>query len=311
MIRTILTTAACVACAGIPTFAAEEKPYTATETAATVLVDKTAVIEDHLPIEINRSTNQFITTAKINGIEGRYIIDTGATHTTLASEYVAEKMPQAELVPVQIQGSTNVKNGQKIMFGSIDLGPMHFQHFPLFVTSLKPVNTMMEKPIAGILGTTTFLQNPLPFIFSAKNAKVCWSKKYPAFPCTMRGSFDDNMRFISMAKAGGKDIPLLLDTGSSITIVPHGTWEPDAEQATHMKSADINSSSTDKMQRGKPMDLDLGGGLVLKNIRPWIAAPGAPGQIGMDILQHFDFCIARKNGNFTITARMHEPENRQ
>lgn len=311
MIRTILTIAACAACAGIPSFAAEEKPYTATETAATILVDKTASLEDHLPIEINNSTKQFITTAKIDGLEGRYIIDTGATHTTLSSEYIAEKLPQTKLVPVQIQGSTNVKNGQKIMFGRVDLGPMHFEHFPLFVTSLKPVNTMMEKPVAGILGTTTFLQNPLPFIFSAKNAKAYWSKQSPAFPCALRGEFDDNMRFVSMAKAGGKDIPLLLDTGSTITIVPHGTWEPDTEQATHMKSADINATSMEQMQRGKPMDLDLGGGLVLKNVRPWIAAPGAPGQIGMDILQHFDFCVERNKQKLTITARMHEPENRQ
>ncbi len=109
-------------------------------------------------IELKKiKTNHFELKAKINGVKGRFILDTGASNTcvdfSLADQFKL-KTEESEIKAAGA-GATDMETKQAINV-KIKIGKWHYHNLHLVLFDLKHVNKALvehhAKPIDGIIG---------------------------------------------------------------------------------------------------------------------------------------------------------------
>lgn len=249
------------------------------------------------PVLCDPASGQLIAACEVEGQTVRMIVDTGASHTTLDEMFARRAFPHLPVTDVQLSGKTNVKRAPKLMKGRFRAGRIFVRDHPLFLVDLSEANGMLKTNIQGVLGINTMSR--MPFVFNAKNAVY---RSDPGLQKSrhmkkLYGTADETGRLIIHAKAGGNILPLLLDTGSSITLLPESWWGTQGAEPLRIDAADVNGRDERQVKLGRPMDLEIGDGLVLKNVRP-ILAPGVEnGQLGLDALRQIELYYLPEQGD--------------
>lgn len=248
------------------------------------------------PVLCDPLGGQLIATCEVEGQPVRMIVDTGASHTTLDEAFARRALPHLPVSNVQLSGRTNVKRALKLMKGRFRADRIFVREHPLFLVDLSEANGMLKTDIQGVLGINTMSR--MPFVWNATDVvyrcapglkKSCLMKK-------LHGTTDETGRLVIQAKAGGKTLPLLLDTGSSITLLPESWWEAQGAEPLRFDAADVNGREEQQAKRGNPMDLEIGEGLVLKNVRPILSPGGKEGQLGLDALRQIELYYLPEHG---------------
>ncbi|MCC8022144.1 MAG: aspartyl protease family protein [Akkermansia sp.] len=236
-----------------------------------------------------------VSTLSIDGKPARLIVDTGASHTTLDLEFAGANFPDKKALPVVLLGATNVKTAPKLMKALLECGcsaggrdTFRRDDYPFYLMDLRELRRMMNDAVDGILGMNTMRE--APFRFHAGGAIFSFPEDAEPAPdmFPLRGDPDAGDRLILMARAGGREIPLLLDTGSSVTSVPEDLWEAGKGGMIHCDSTDINGRNRGMAAVGAPMDLEIGENLVLRQVRPLLQPKGGSGILGLDALQDLE-----------------------
>ncbi len=231
---------------------------------------------------------QLIAACEVEGKPVRLIVDTGASHTTLDASFMRRAFPNLPVSDVRLAGRTNVRQAPRLTMGSLRADRVFVRSHPLFLMDLSQANGILKTEIQGVLGMNTM--SCLPFVFNARDAVY---RNEPGLQKTdamkkLRGRVDQNGRMVVDAKVEGRTIPLLLDTGSSITLIPAGLWKAESGKTLRLDSADINGRAEEETQLGRPMDLEIGEGLVLKNVRPLLSPQITEGLLGLDALRQIE-----------------------
>lgn len=223
---------------------------------------------------------QVLVTCLINGAPMRMMLDTGATHTVLHTESAA-KVPNAQWIDTShIQFNGNSEQRPKIMLGSLHAGPAESPIHPFMVMNLGAVRSMMAEPVDGILGMD--MLSHIPFTFDLKSGDLYWGTPTGKELVPLNAVPDGTGRVIVQGRSGKKTIPMLLDTGSSITRVPKELWAPGVGSEIGAQMGNIDTSAGIKVLEGKPGDIELGPGVSAKAVAPILSTTEEPAILGMD-----------------------------
>ncbi len=250
--------------------------------------------QEHVSISVG---GLIITTAQIDQKPIRLIVDTGATHTTLDLQLVHSLFPNTPIHPIEIKGTTNAKEAPKMMQASVSLCGLSVPGSSVFLLNLDGLRQIMADAIGGILGMDIMQRKAFRFLASAPLFEFTAKATPSAEHKQLTGIIDKAGRLHTAIRAGSRDISLLLDTGSSVTAVSEDLWEAGAEKTVDYDSADINGRTQGKVSFGAPMDITVGNGLILKNVRPLLLPKGSPGILGLDALKNVEILyIPSKSG---------------
>ena len=269
--------------AAMPGAHEENTPSGATPPTAPVLRDPTG--------------GQLIATCEVEGQPVQMIVDTGASHTTLDEMFARRTFPRLSVSEVQLTGKTNVKRAPKLMKGCFRADRIFVEDHPLFLVDLSKANGMLKTNIQGVLGINTMSR--MPFVFNAENAIYRSDPGLQKSPYMrkLHGTEDETGRPIVQAKAGGKTLPLLLDTGSSITLLPESWWSAQGAEPLRIDAADVSGRKEQQVKLGRPMNMEIGDGLVLKNVRPVLSPDVKNGQLGLDALRQIELYYLPEQGD--------------
>ena len=233
-------------------------------------------------MKMNRDARckQVLVTCLINGTPMRMMLDTGATHTVLHTESAA-RVPNAQWIDTShIQFKGNSAQRPKLLRATLLTGPAESPGHPVMVMNLGAVRSMMAEPVDGILGMD--ILSHIPFTFDLKSGELYWGSPVGKELVPLHAVPDGKGRIIVQGLCGGKTIPMLLDTGSSVTRVPKELWAPGAGTEIGAQIGDIDNRKGIKVLEGKPGDIELGPGVAARGVTPILGSTGEPSILGMD-----------------------------
>ncbi len=230
---------------------------------------------------------QFIARCRVNGHPARLMVDTGATHTVLAADFVARELPQLERVEgVRLSGNARV--APELAVASVEAGGAALRRSHVLVMDLSGVNSLLAEPVEGILGMAQLCQLPFTLDLRAGGGGY-WGELAPPCPSVrLEGRADAAGRLYVPTRAeGGSACLLLLDTGSSTTTWPAGQWGIGAQAAdavSRLRVADVNGARDTALSRGGFAELELPGGVRLPAVAPLLQAGQGSHVLGLDAL---------------------------
>ena len=112
----------------------------------------------YIKIKLKKTeTNHFEMKAKINGVKGRFILDTGASSSCVGFDMIEHFKLEATASKVKAAGAgASSMETQQSKRNSIEIGKWTFKNFNLVLFDLTHVNTALEnhgaKKVEGIIG---------------------------------------------------------------------------------------------------------------------------------------------------------------
>ena len=111
--------------------------------------------------------------AKINGIEGRFILDSGASNTCVGIEWITYFNLEAEDSEIKAAGAgASAMETQVAIKNHLEIGSLSIRRIPLVLFNLTHVNEALEQfnllPVHGVIGADLLLK---------KKAVIDYSKK--------------------------------------------------------------------------------------------------------------------------------------
>lgn len=226
---------------------------------------------------------QVIVTCMIGEQPMRMMLDTGASHTVLHQESTRQISQIRWLDTSQMHFQGNAAQRPKIAVSSLQVANISVPEHPFMVLNLEAVRSAMETRIDGILGMDVL--GALPFTFDLKTNSFYWGTPKEGKVEQLRGKQDCMGRYIVHAQCCGKQIPLLLDTGSSVTRVREEDWLPGVAGSVSAQTGDVNTTASRQLLTGKPAHLEIAAGIELKDVTPILMQDNLPPVLGMDALK--------------------------
>lgn len=115
-----------------------------------------------IPFKIMK-TQHLLIKAKINGIKGNFILDTGASNSCIGFESVStfQLQPKSSETKASGAGATGMET-QLALKNKLQLGTWKDNHFNLVIFDLSHVNTALfahkAKPVHGIIGADILMK---------------------------------------------------------------------------------------------------------------------------------------------------------
>lgn len=244
---------------------------------------------------------QVLVRCKADGVPLLFLLDTGATHTVVDAEVAAQKLPEAYRVDtsgMDIRGNAEgIRPG--IVLVALEAGARCFAHHPVLVMPLSGVRAVMHEPVDGILGMDVLSRLSYTLDFR-EGGRSHWGAEDSPAACPMPARPDAGGCPLLALRCGEQEIPrVLLDTGSSGTILAPGDW-PAGEGETHeAQVADVNGRRTVQVRFGRPAAVQLAEG-VQQDIRPQLSEAfnrsTCSGILGVDALRGLRLIYSPERG---------------
>lgn len=226
---------------------------------------------------------QVLVTCLIGGQPMRMMLDTGATHTVLHKQSAARLVNARRVDTSGMKFKGNSSQRPEILLTSLQAGPAAAPQLPIMVLDLSAVRGMMAEAPDGILGMDVL--GSLPFTFDLRSDKCYWGVPEGVQLVPLYGTRDENGRMFVQLQCGAKPMELLLDTGSSITRVYADEWVPGKAGSISAHLGNVDNASRAEVVAGKPADLVLAPGVVLKKVSPIFCPRDDRSMLGMDALE--------------------------
>lgn len=226
---------------------------------------------------------QVVVTCLINGQPMRMMLDTGATHTVLHTESAARLKDARWLDTSKMNFRGNSSQRPQLLIAQLLAGPAESPEHPVMVMNLGAVRSMMAEKIDGILGMD--ILHALPFTFDLRSGEFYWGIPQDAKLVPLYAAADGTGRVTVQGRCGGKNVHMLLDTGSSVTRVFSDEWAPGEGAEIGAQIGDIDSATGVKLMEGAAGDMELGPGVTAKGVTPLLCNRNELPMLGMDGLR--------------------------
>lgn len=219
----------------------------------------------------------------------KMLFDTGATHTTLDTDFVKEAFPDVILHPLAVPNSNVQQQVYIFKVPSLTIGTTTVGDFYMMATDLKNLAVQMQVPVRGIIGLNVMQHTP--FLLSLGTNSVIWSPKQDAgFVTLPKPSGAPERVFMPVRTPKNVTVHLLLDSGASYSFIPEEAWEA-SDQPLLLSTTDVNSTQARQFMYGVEAPMDFGG--IAPKVVPIVLAKGAnrPSLLGADILSLIDLYV--------------------
>lgn len=211
------------------------------------------------------------------------MIDTGATHSVLHRES-ANRLPHPrKLDPAAVTAKGNAEQQPDILLVTTQTGSRQWKNHPLLVLDLSGVRSLMKEQIDGILGMD--ILRLMPFTIDQRNGSHWGLPNEATLPQPLQGQRDPAGRIHLPITCNGTTIPMLLDTGCTITHLPQHLWPGGTGNSIRTDISDINGTRTLQTQQAQPADIELAPGIRKHNLTPNLGDETSPALLGMDALE--------------------------
>ncbi len=236
-----------------------------------------------MQMERDARCGQVIVTAYVGGTPLKMMLDTGATHTVLHEESAARLQNVQWIDTSKMKFRGNSAQNIKMLVAPLLAGPGESPQHPMMVLNLAAVRSMMAVKIDGIIGMD-FLGS-MPFTFDFKTNSFYWGLPTGGKVAPIPVEAEPSGRVHVVAQCGGKQLKLLLDTGSTITRVRQEDWAPGVAGEINAHIGDVDTATQQQMVEGKPGDMELAPGVVLRGVKPLLCGPEELTMLGLDALK--------------------------
>ncbi len=159
--------------------------------------------------------------ATVNGVEGVFLVDTGASISVLSPEF-ADKARLTDRLTQPGASVNGVAGG--VSFARVTqlrVGGARFSGFHALLMDLGHLESGLGAKPAGILGANVLLRAPLTLDYVAGVAT--WNGPEPKGAVALPAEFSKGGVFVK-GDLDGVKLPLLLDTGASVNAILEGDW---------------------------------------------------------------------------------------
>ncbi len=236
-----------------------------------------------MKMERDARCGQVIVTAYVGGTPLKMMLDTGATHTVLHEESAAGLQNVQWIDTSKMKFRGNSAQNVKMLVAPLLAGPGESPLHPMMVLNLAAVRGMMDVKIDGIIGMD-FLGS-MPFTFDFKANSFYWGLPSGGNVAPIPVEAEPSGRVHVITQCGGKQLKLLLDTGSTVTRVRQEDWAPGVAAEIQARIGDVDTASQQKMVEGNPGDMELAPGVVLRGVKPLLCGPDELTMLGVDALK--------------------------
>ena len=240
--------------------------------------------EELMKMERDAHTGLILITAMVNDVPMRMMLDTGATRTLLHKESAAKLKNVTWLNTSHMQFSSNSTQRPQMLVANLQAGPGLSPRHVFAVMNLSAVHSMMTEKIDGIIGMDVL--GSLPFTFDFKKNEFYWGSPEDGALAPVYGEMERIGRMIVQPKCGEKRLRLLLDTGSVITRVPAADWAPGSAGEIKAQMGNVDATRRVTVEEGKPGDLEIAPGVVLRGVQPIFGRPGESYLLGLDAMKN-------------------------
>lgn len=207
---------------------------------------------------------QVIVTCTIDDVPMRLLLDTGATHTVVDRSVAAEKLPNAfklDTSGMQITGNAEGLKPEILVVKFGVAGKTRSQH-PVLSMPLDGVRAMLKHPVDGILGMDVLCHLPFTLDFR-EGGESHWGADEDGNIHPLQAHRDRGGCPLVSLRIGEKVLEnVLLDSGSTTTILPPDAWEAGIGETHNATIADVNGRREVSIHFGKPAPVELAPGLV-------------------------------------------------
>lgn len=236
---------------------AQEAQPTAENNTTAPAFDTTAMSRDS-------DHGQVIVNCTMDGVPLRLLLDTGATHTVLHTGVAKEKLPNAyklDTTGMQITGNAAGLRPDILIIKLGIAGGTRSQH-PVLVMPLDGVRSMLKNPVDGILGMDVLSHIPFTLDFRQGGASH-WGAATDGKAFPLNAKPDQGGCPLVSLRIGDKTLDrVLLDSGSTTTLIEPRDWEAGVGESCSAQIADVNGRREVKIDFGKPAPVELAPGLV-------------------------------------------------
>lgn len=216
------------------------------------------------PMERDSEHGQVIVWCAADGVPLRMLLDTGATHTVVDKAVAADKLPKAfhvDTTGMQINGNAAGMRPDILLVKFGVAGKNRSQH-PVLVLPLDGVRAMLKQPVDGILGMDVL--SHLPFTLDFRQGGVShWGADTDGARYPLSAHPDLGGCPLVSLRIGEKVLQnVLLDSGSTTTLVAPEDWTPGVGESCGAMVADVNGRREVQISFGKPAPVELAPGLV-------------------------------------------------
>ena len=237
-----------------------------------------------MKMERDAHSGLILITALVNDVPMRMLLDTGATRTLLHKESAAKLKNVTWLNTSHMQFSSNSTQRPKMLVANLQAGPGLSPRHVFAVMDLSAVHSMMTEKIDGIIGMDVL--GSLPFTFDFKKNEFYWGSPEDGALAPVYGEMERIGRMMVQPKCGEKRLRLLLDTGSVITRVPAADWAPGSAGEIKAQMGNVDATRRVTVEEGKPGDLEIAPGVVLRGVQPIFGRPGESYLLGLDAMKN-------------------------
>ncbi len=251
---------------------------------------------------------QVLVRCTVDGVPLRLMLDTGATHTVIDRSAAAEKLAASQRVDTSGMqfSSSSSQVRPDILLVTLAAGGRTMPQQPVLVLPLDGVRAALATPVDGILGMDVLKR--LSFTLDFREGGVsCWGEPAPAdgTPVPLKARPDAGFCPLVAVKQGDKELsPLLLDSGSSVTVIPEHLWSAGVQSEHQAHVADVNGGRSQGVKVGKPAPVQLAEG-VSTVVTPQLSderarRDGLIGLIGVDALRGLRVVYSPEKGFYLV-----------
>ena len=237
-----------------------------------------------MKMERDAHSGLVLITAMVNDVPMRMMLDTGATHTILHKDSATKLKNVMWLNTDHLTFNSNSTQRPRMLVTHLQAGPGLSPRHIFAVMDLSAVHSMMSEKIDGIIGMDVL--GSLPFTFDFRKGELYWGTPENAAMAPLYGTMERGGRMMVAAKHGGKEIKLLLDTGSVITRVPAEAWSEGSAGEVTARLGNIDATKKVTVSEGKPGDLEIAPGVTLKGVQPLLNKGNESRLLGIDALKN-------------------------
>lgn len=249
---------------------------------------------------------QVLVHCSADGVPLLLLLDTGATHTVIDTEVAAQKLPNAFRVDtsgMDIRGNAAGVRPE-IALVALEAGEKRFPQQPVLVMPLAGVRAMLRVPVDGILGMDVLCRLSYTLDFR-EGGQSHWGAEASPAARPLPARPDAGGCPLLALRCGGRTIPrVLLDTGSSSTVLSPADWPAGEGAAQEADVADVNGRCRAQLRFGRPAEVQLAEG-VQAEIRPQLSEEfnrsTCSGILGVDALRGLRL-IYRPDRGFGVIA---------
>lgn len=238
---------------------------------------------DLMSMERDAKSGLILINALVNNTPMRLMLDTGANRSLLHHESALKLKNAKWLNTAHLKFNSNSAQQPKMVIADLQAGPGVSPRHIFAVLDISSVHSMMAEKIDGIIGMDVL--GSLPFTFDFRKNEFYWGVPEDASLSPIYGNMEKIGRMMVHPKCGNKQLNLLLDTGSVITKVPAQDWEAGSAGEISARMGNVDSTKHIRVEEGKPADLEVAPGIMLRGVQPILCAPQDSALLGLDAMK--------------------------